>query len=159
IATDMWRRAMAIGVADAEVTVALDAAYKLGLDSETRPLIERLSQLPSDQVMRLSLQEVQSFFLERRSSLERAYDLYRQGDVPAHLFAQAMKRPLSWWYHRALLENERAGSSVAGPTFARHGSRATTSITSGTNPKPHFHADLTALLTAAHLEFLPDIEK
>lgn len=159
IAVDMWRRAMSLGVADEEVTIALDAAYKLGLDAETRPIVERLPRLSNEQVKRFDLQEVQAFLLEQRSSMEHAYELYRRGDIPVHLLAQAMNRPLSWWYHRALLENEKAGQSAAGPTLARHGWRATQATAWDNRAKPRLHADLTALLTAAHLEVLADVEK
>ena len=42
VATVLWRRALTIGLADDEVTGALDLGYKLSLDHEMRPLVERL---------------------------------------------------------------------------------------------------------------------
>ena len=48
VATVLWRRALTIGLADDEVTGALDLGYKLSLDHEMRPLVERLSALATN---------------------------------------------------------------------------------------------------------------
>ena len=161
VATALWRRASKIGLADDEVTVALDLGYKLGLDREVRPLVERLNALatkPDSSVRRVTLDDVREMLVARRDNLERVNQKYRAGEIPVHMLAQHPDLPLASRYHRAPLLNQESGRSVAGPTYVRHGGRVGMSVALDPQKTACLHADLTALLLAHHLDILKQIE-
>ena len=161
VATVLWRRASKIGLGDDEVTSALELGYKLGLDHEMRPLVERLSALatnPEGHVRQMTLDDAREVLTARRKDIERVYQAYRAGDIPVHMFAQHLKSPLVYWYRRAPLVNQESGRSVAGPTYARHGWRAGPSVPLDPEAEISLHVDLTALLMAYHLGLLEKIE-
>lgn len=161
VASELWRRAASLGVADEDVSVALEVAYKLALDSETAPLVRRLatlSQRPEGYVRAMNLDEVRQLLEDRRENHRRIYDLYRTGQIPVHFFAARANQPLPVLYHRLRLANETSDQPVAGPLFVRHGSRGNPVDTAGPRPHLRLHADLSALLLAAHLELLEVIE-
>ena len=161
VATVLWRRASKVGLGDEEVTSALELGYKLRLDHELRPLIDRLSALatnPEGRVRQMTLDDAREMLTARRNDFERVYNTYRAGDIPVHMLAQYVRRPLVSWYHRAPLLNQESGRSVAGSTYARHGWRAGPSVPFDPKATISLHVDLTALLMAYHLGLLEKIE-
>ena len=160
LAVDLWKRAMAGTIPDAEVTAAMSIGYRLGLDRQLRPLIERLDSLAQSTegyVRRMTLNEARDTILARQSAMEDVYKLYRAGKIPIHLAAEKLNKPLAFWFHRLLLANEAAfpGSNSV---FLRSGSRVGQTIKESPEQPVRLHADLTALLTAAHFDVLEKIE-
>jgi tetratricopeptide (TPR) repeat protein len=161
IAADLWKRALQVGVADQEVTLALDLGYKLGLDRELRSLAQRMQTLAASGnfgVRSMHFEEARDLLLSRLDEVGRTYELYLEGAIPVHLAAFNVNRPLSYWYHRSLLLNSAADQPVAGITFLRHGWRTGLSVNIQTKPTIRLHADLTAILAAAHFGFLSHVE-
>lgn len=160
LAVDLWKRTMAGTIPDAEVTAAMSIGYRLGLDRQLRPLIERLDSLAQSTegyVRRMTLNEARDTILARQSAMEDVYKLYRAGKIPIHLAAEKLNKPLAFWFHRLLLANEAAffGSNFV---FLRSGSRVGQTIKENPEQPVRLHADLTALLTAAHFDVLEKIE-
>jgi hypothetical protein len=157
----LWRRCLARGFDDEDVSAALEIGYKLGLDRELRSLVHRLGDLAAKgdrSVRQMGLEQVKQLLIDRRTDIERVYRMYLTGQIPIHLAAEHVRRSIVWWYHRALLLNEDSGRSVAGPTFVRSGWRTGRSVTFDPDITLSLHADLTALLLAFHLGVLDKIE-
>jgi hypothetical protein len=160
LAVDLWKRAMAGTIPDAEVTAAMNIGYRLGLDRQLRPLIKRLDSLAQGSegyVRRMTLNEARDTILARQSAMEDVYTLYRAGKIPIHLAAEKLHKPLAFWFHRLLLANEAAFSG-SNSVFLRAGSRVGQTIKESPEQPVRLHADLTALLTAAHFDVLEKIE-
>jgi tetratricopeptide (TPR) repeat protein len=160
-AADLWRRCLARGFDDEEVSAALEIGYKLGLDRELRSLVHRLADLAAKgdgTVRQMGFEQVKQLLTERRSDVERVYRMYLTGQIPIHLAAEHLRRPIVSWYRRALLLNEESGRSIAGPTFVRSGWRTGRSVTFDPDITLSLHADLTALFLAFHLGVLDRIE-
>jgi hypothetical protein len=159
LAMQLWRRALKGGIEDPQLTGAVEIGYRLGLDRELRPLLDRLlsSANSGGAVQRMDLDQARSTLLAQKSTMEDVYRIYRRGQIPIHLVVQYLKRPLVFWLHRLLLLNEELPYS-AGPAFLRSGSRAGPTLRAQSDQQLRLHADLTALLTAAHFEVLDKIE-
>jgi tetratricopeptide (TPR) repeat protein len=160
LAVGLWKRSMAGTIPDAEVTAAMSIGYRLGLDRQLRPLIERLDSLAQSTegyVRRMTLNEARDTILARQSAMEDVYKLYRAGKIPIHLAAEKLNKPLAFWFHRLLLANEAAFSG-SNSVFLRSGSRVGQTIKESPEQPVRLHADLTALLTAAHFDVLEKIE-
>ena len=122
LAVDLWKRAMAGTIPDAEVTAAMSIGYRLGMDRQLRPLIERLDSLAQSSegyVRRMTLNEARDAILARQSTMEDVYKLYRAGKIPIHLAAEKLNKPLAFWFHRLLLANEAALSGQTPYSFVR----------------------------------------
>lgn len=161
LAKALWRRAASIGLADDEVVIAVDVGYRLGLDRDLRTLLQRMMQLagsPGAGVQRYSLDDIKELLAAQRDDAERISQLYRTGRIPIHLLAQHFKQPVSSRYRRALLVNQQAGHSAAGPVFARAGWRTATVAKLESSVRLRLHADTTALMTAQHFGLLTQIE-
>lgn len=81
-----------------------------------------------------------------------------QRGIDIHLASQQLGRPLSFWYHRLPLVNESSDSSGSGGAFVQNGWRTGPSLKLSPEDTVHLHADLTALLTAAHFDLLDKVE-
>jgi len=160
LATELWRRARSRGIADLQLNGAMEIGYRLGLDRELRPLLDRLMSLPADSggyVQRMDLDQARKALLAQKSTMDDVYRMYRAGQISIHVAAQHIKQPLVFWFHRLFLLNEEM-THGAGPVFLRSGSRAGQTLRVQSDQHLSLHADLTALLTAAHFEVLEKIE-
>jgi tetratricopeptide (TPR) repeat protein len=161
IASNLWSRATSKAVPDSEVTAAIEIGYRLGLDKYLRPLIERLTSLSTGveaYVRRMNIDQARDAIISRQNAMQETYRLYRTGDVPIHLASRQLGRPLSFWYHRLPLNNESSDNSGSGGALVRNGWRAGPSLKLSSDDTVHLHADLTALLTAAHFDLLDKVE-
>jgi hypothetical protein len=160
LATQLWRRALKGGIEDRQLSGAVEIGYRLGLDRELRPLLDRLLSSAANaggSVQRMDLDQARSALLAQKSTMEDVFRIYRRGQIPIHLAARYFHRPLAFLLHRLLLLNEEQPYS-AGPAFLRSGSRAGPTLRAQSDQQLRLHADLTALLTAAHFEVLDKIE-
>ena len=161
VATALWRHASESGLADPEVTVALELGYKLGLDREVGPLLKRLSALasnPESRVRWINLDGVRDLLTARRDNVERAIQMYRTGEIPVHIIAEQLGRPLVAWYRPHWLFERESRRTMAAPVFFRHGWRVGMSVALDRQAEIRLHADLTALLMAYQLDVLEIIE-
>ena len=161
IATTLWRRALNSDLDDSEVTVALELGYKLRLDREVRPLVVRLSALattPGGHVRHMNFDDMRDMLMARRDNIERAYQMYRAGDIPVHMFSQHVGRPLVVWCRQLRPTGQHPHPGVSTPLYLRHGWRVGMSLAFDSATDLRFHADLTALLIAYRLNILRKIE-
>ncbi len=163
LARRLWRRAVALGVPDELVSSALLVGTDLGLDDEFGPLHERMATLAREgrgDIVLMSLEDIPSFAQEKRDRDAELGRAYVAGDMPIHLIASALGRPLVHLYHRFLEDNVAMGDPMARfPLFARHGNRAFVTDGLKTGGTIRLHMDITALLLAAHVGILPAVER
>jgi uncharacterized protein YuzE len=162
LAAELWRRAASVGFDDDQVPAALDVGYKLGLDSEVRPLIERLTSLaskPDSPVRTFTVAQAIEQMKSHRDHSERVYAMYREGSITVHLVSSSQRWSLVQPYHRHLSTNQDKGIGSAPPTFVRHGWRVEPRLKSERAQPLRLHADITALLTAQHFGLLPEFER
>jgi len=88
--------------------------------------------------------------------MEDVFRIYRRGQIPIHLAARYFHRPLAFLLHRLLLLNEEQPYSAGLRFFVRVPCWTNSART--IRSALRLHADLTALLTAAHFEVLDKIE-
>jgi len=164
IAITFWRRAIIQNLPDSLVAEACTLGFQLGLDQEVTPLLTRMQTLGYEKrggVQFATRDDIISFFKQRHEDAIKLSEFYRSGTIPIHMIAEALqKRPLADLYHSALLENESI-SKPKGQLYllARHGGRGL--ITGFPDKKPDWrlNLDITALLLAAHLDILSEVEK
>jgi hypothetical protein len=163
LAARLWRLAMQRGVPDEAVAPALELAYRLGLEGETKPLMERMDRLARKGlhghriVKPAELPPLAEAWNRER---EQVVEAYRAGVVPVHLFADRIRAPLAVLYHHNLATHERdprPASQFALRTY--HGMRALSGVPSEPTAQWRLHADVTALLLAAHLGILERVEQ
>jgi hypothetical protein len=160
-AIEHWRRALSKGISDSELSFALETGYKLGLDRELRPIVQRLTGLADtggSNIRRVDFDELRDLLVADREDVQRVYRMYLAGEIPVHFVAHHLKRPLVLWYHQALSINQASSKSTAGPTLVRHGWRTGWSIRLDSQTQIRLHVDITALMLAAHLGILELIE-
>lgn len=161
IAAEVWRRAVALGVLDDDLGIAVDLGFRLGLDRELRPTLQRLYESSGGSrhgVRRIGFEEAVSLMLARRGDVERIISTYRSGLIPVHLAAVGCGVSLATWFHRLFEANESSGRKAKEAVYVRHGSRSGAATSWADQPTVHLHADLTALLLAQHFSMLDSIE-
>ena len=59
----------------------------------------------------MTLDDMREMLVARRDDIERAYQMYRAGEIPVHVFAHRSGHPLVFWYRRAPLLNQQSSRS------------------------------------------------
>lgn len=162
-AISLWRKCTTKALPDSLVGEALAVGYQLGLDKEVIPLLEKMYTLAHEKragIQIAKIDDFRAFFKQHQQNIIKLSEFYKSGTIPIHILADGAKRPLVDFYHQILLENE----SVPKPKnqlylLARHGGRGLIADFPKEKPEWRLNLDLTALLLAAHLEILSDVEK
>lgn len=163
LAQALWRQAASGDVPDALVASLVGLAFELGLEQDVAPFMARLQELAARQqggVRVMPLGEFTRMAQQWRDRTEEVLGAYRRGEVPCHLVASSLNRPLSEFYHRIPRLNR--ASSEPHRQFAilvRHGRRSAPSDWSPADQSWRLHLDLTALLVAADIEILDVVEQ
>ncbi|MGA7202305.1 MAG: hypothetical protein WBX26_10780, partial [Candidatus Cybelea sp.] len=159
LARSLWREALE-SLPDALVPAALTLAYRLELENETEPLIQRFVQLGSDKqhgVRMVDVDELKDLLRRQRDYVLNALQLYNKGAIWAHFYADARNLPLSLIYSTQFAAAANAPNLAAtAPTYLVSGARARYHVKD--MPK-RLRVDLSALLTAAHFDFLTRVEE
>ncbi len=160
----LWRRAVQLDLSDpTTLTAAVDLAYRLGLEEEVRPLLERMHALAAEgspAVRRVGFAELISMSRAWAEQLPAVETTYRSGQVPVHVLAQLLKVPLV-----NLIPGTGRRNRISPdprhqlPMLIRHGNRGAgeTSIL-GDNTR-RLHIDITGMLAAHDLGILDAVER
>jgi tetratricopeptide (TPR) repeat protein len=163
LAISLWRKAVSRDLPDSSVGPALALGYQLGLDKELRPLMARVAELGHQGrggIQVATIDDFIGFAAQQRKHGAKLDEAYRNGTVPIHVIAEQLNWPLVDLYHRLLEEHETAPDPIRQPSLlVRHGGRALVYGFPDSIPKWRLNLDVTAVLLAAHLEILDEVEK
>jgi hypothetical protein len=142
---------------------ALSLSYRLGLEREARPLFQQMQRYAEEGVGPFSSHHVREMIPRMKTGAKRQQkvnELYATGQLPLHLFAQESGFPLADVLH-GLPEMSRKQIDLRrqSKVFTRHGGRILRENNTEAAPDWRLHMDVTALLLAADLEILDDVEK
>lgn len=139
----------------------LSTALNLGLDNETGPLQQKISQSNSNEtgLKLVSFEELQDLITKSAAEALRTESIYGQGNIPVHLFAHNQNINLIEFYHIFLDFNEKE-TNVFSKTlmFVRHGGKAITDFNKNLD-EIDLHLDITSILLAEHLGILGAVER
>ncbi|MBE7557282.1 MAG: trypsin-like peptidase domain-containing protein [Anaerolineales bacterium] len=163
LAISFWRKAISQELPDELVGEALALGFQLGLDDGVAPLMEKVVELGHQGKGGIQVKSVEDFiefFEQRQEHTTKLDEIYRDGTGPIHLIAEQLGEPLVNFYHRFLIEN----ATIKDPRrqfvlLARHGGRALLSGFPDSRPPWRLNLDITAILLAAHLDILTEIEE
>lgn len=162
LAASLWRKAIAQGLPDSLVGMALSLGFQLGLDRELGSLSVRVNVLGREGRGGIQMGAIEDLVVLVQQQHERIAKLeeeYLNGNAPIHLIAEQMNLPLVSLYRRQLADNEKAPNLIGRPLLlARHGGRPLISGFPDSVPAWHLNLDVTAILLAAHLEILDKVE-
>lgn len=164
LAKKLWRRVKDDALDNpALLSEALSLSYTLGLEKEARPLFERMTKYAEAGVKPFSYRHVKTMIPRMKQGIERqrmVQDFYAKGMLPLHFFASESKYPLTDILHGLPAINRRDVDLLHQPKiFARHGGRALQSYNEESQTEWRLHIDVTALLLAADLEILDQVEE
>jgi hypothetical protein len=164
LAKKLWRRVKDDALDNpALLSEALSLSYTLGLEKEARPLFKRMTKYAEAGVKPFSYRHVKTMIPRMKQGVERqreVQDLYAKGMLPLHFFASEAKYPLADLLHGLPTMNRGDVDLLRRPKiFARHGGRALQSYSEESQTKWRLYADVTALLLAADIEILDEVEE
>jgi len=161
LARALWRQAASAEPPDVLVAQAIDLGFRLDLDDDIFPLLQRGTALAAQGQGGLELLAFQEAAGRLRQLHEQAQEIevtYARGAIPVHLSAGS-QHTLADRYHRLLLLNATATRPDATvPLLIRHGGRSLPASFPNERPDWRLHMDVTALLLAAHAEILDPVE-
>ena len=143
------------------VTAAYDLSNRLGMRERGHLMgrIVRLGSSNSAGVLRIdSVEQALAMIEERQQAIVEAQAKYNQGHAPIHFLATWRSGAISAAYlgSKELANALRAAGELLG---ARYGRRFDSAVWPGERTDVHLVADVTALLTAHHLDLLDKIER
>ncbi len=162
IASSVWDRTVEIGVEDKDVSLAVQLGYNLKKEDALQALLVRFSTLgalSAHGVEAKTLKDLIDFVGKRREDLQRAYDLYRKGEITVDIYCNVLGDPLVRIFHEVLIDNALQEPHLRSfPIYAIHGGRGDEfNITSGADELSVF-ADMTAILLGAEMGVLSFLE-
>ena len=162
LARDIWRRIVREGVEDTLISEMVTLCYQLGLDQEMVPLIRQMQRLASQGKGSVKLENLTDFVQIHKQWEEHARkvsEAYADGAIPVHLFAHDHKFPLAIAYQGQTKNNYLNPHPLDQPfIFIRHGGRTLSEHGYKIESETHLYLDITALLMAAHLDLLDNLE-
>jgi hypothetical protein len=164
LAQTLWRTAIAQGLSDDLVRVALDLGYRLGLDRdrELREINVRagiLGQEGRGGVFIKRIEDIAEMAVQWREHRSQLEQLYLDGKAPIHFVAEQLHLSLVDLYRYQLSANETAPNLITPPLLARHGGRPILPGFPNQAPEWRLHLDITSLLLANHLDVLDAVER
>ena len=163
LAIALWRLGMQLGVPDELVAIEIDLGFQLGLDTELKPLLEKMHLLGMEGkggIQIGTMDDLISLVNRHREQSGKLNELYRNGTGPIHLIASQLNLPLVHFYHFFPQEREFSPDPIRQfPLLLRHGGRQLTGGLPGGTGKLRICMDITAVLLSTHLEILEQVEK
>lgn len=157
LAIQLWNTINEEDVHDDLVGATLSLGFQLGMDSHLGAYFSRMHSLAAEKkggIQALSLDEIVSHIKQRGEHFVKLQEFYENGQVPIHMLATQLSRPLSDFYHRQLIVNS---ASIQHPLMYRHGGRSILPIPAKP-PGWRLNLDITSLLVAHHLDVLGAVE-
>ena len=163
LARELWRIATCGEVPDEVVTTALFTAYQLGLDAETRPLMERMAALAAEGhggARSVSVGQVAQLQSERMEVGASLLEEYARGETAIHQISDFSRQTLATFFLVQPTQNEADPNPLRQfATLIRHGGRGGAAESRDEPVRWRICLDLTALLLAEQLEILPHVER
>lgn len=158
----LWNRLVSSGVLDEHLGRVIGLGFQLGQDSKLGPLLQKMGELANKGIHgfgAIDSNELVAVLEKKKIHSDTLVDAYKQGRMPIHVIAGLLRIPLSNLYHTLLTSNETAPNPSLQPSlYARHGGRYSTADVLSDQHQWSLNLDLTALLLAAHLDVLNQIE-
>lgn len=163
LAQFFWKRVKNQTITDEYVMTAYILGHQLGLEGELETLATRMMQLGHEErcgIQALTFDDTISLIKQQREHQEKIFDIYQNGETPIHIIVEEINELLVTFYHDILQTNEKKPSPKNQfALLARHGGRVLSDGFPKNLPKWRLNLDITAVLLAAHLEILSDVEK
>lgn len=161
-AVELWTAATARKLTqDEAVMLALDVGFRLGLEDQSRGLMEQMQRIAlrgSKVVKAMPVEEVIAEMRRRREGFEELNRHYDTAAGPIHMLTTMSGISLAEIYHVLPTENEKARSLLnRAPLFVRYGGRQ--SDQSVAIKRGRLLVDVTGLLCAAHFDLLDLVEQ
>lgn len=164
LAKKLWRR-VKDNVLDNPplLSEALSLSYTFGTEREARPLFRKMQEYAAAGTKPFSSQHVSLLMPRMRKGAERQHEIermYAKGELPLHFFAKESGYPLTDILHGLPdLSREETDLRRQAKIFAHHGGRTMRADWTEQEEQWRLHMDITALLTAADLNILNEVEE
>jgi hypothetical protein len=162
VARELWRRAIGAGIPDEAVIPAIQLGYALGLDAELDTLIVRMQVLGRERksgIQAATLEEIIEYTRQFQQHAAELFGAYDRAETPIHFLGQQLNIPLAEFYHNRL-DRVRASEDLSAEPYllARYGGRPATEGAKAASRGWRLNLDISALLLAAHFDFLSMVE-
>ena len=154
----LWRFATKAGIPDPLLLTALGLGFKLGLESETQPLVlrmQRRAEAGDPAIWLVQPEDIVEHLTGQQQSKQTVIDQFTLGAVPIHMAAPALP-PLAWLYS---LDRPGSDDVAMGSLLIRHGSRPADLCPDFPWQVWNVMLDLTGLLLADQLDILGALER
>lgn len=164
LAKDFWHRAKDKMLNDpAFLAELITQGFELGLDDEVGPLfiqVQKFAEKSEGPIRPYNISQFSSWAKERGEFLKDVNENYAKGVAPVHLVASAVNVPLADIFHGIPEQNRKELDPIRQLcTFSRHGGKSVQEAISKKSNEWRLHIDITALLLAADIEILKQVEK
>lgn len=167
LAKEFWRRAKSDAQNDKSLApLAVDLAFKLGLDREIGPLwkpVQEVAQSEDESIQLFDIEQVLETMRHQQAALEKIQELYGSGEAPLALVVQRVKRPIIDIFNGLADENQSTSATkwhTRPRLFIRHGARLLPpSENFQKSAEWRLQLDGTALVLADHFGLLDKIEQ
>jgi len=158
LAKTLWQRATTLEIPDDYVGKAIITGFKLRQEHKLGDLSPRFQQLAEEGrsgTFTISIDE----YIQLSQQKKDIYDLYNQGKIPIHFFAEQTNTPLVHLLHSNLTIFEQSPNPIRQfPLMAQHGGRVLPLDIPIYLQECRLHMDISALLLAEHLGILGLVE-
>jgi len=162
LAKSLWTRAIK-EIADENVIAAYSLGLELGFKAELKTLTMRMVLLTNEErygIQILTFDETKLWIKQQGEQQAKLFDFYHNGNIYIHIILEKANQPLVNFYHDILQENETKPNPITQfALFARHGGRILIDGFPKNIPIWRLNLDITAVLLAAHLDILSEVEK
>jgi tetratricopeptide (TPR) repeat protein len=164
LARQLWRKSLAQAQDEPDlIGAAVDIGYRLNMERELQSLVGKMMEY-ADQgvgnIKAMKLDDLLKFIETNRENNALLKGKYDRAEVPIHMIPEEIGVPLTRFYAGFSQGNALTPDPYNQPIIlSRHGSRNIDGSFSRSAPDWRLNIDITALLTAQHLELLDDIEK
>lgn len=164
LAQQFWRKAVSDELPDELLGIAFGLVFKLGLEAESEGIHRRLFSAQAYQQHGIQAihtkEELLTIFDKVGRRNTEIQQSYVSGVLPTHFFAQELNISLVELYHSQLVQQEVVPAPLSSsPLYIRHGGRPLLEGFPENVPNIRLSMDITAILLAAHLNILEQVEK
>ncbi|HKP36195.1 MAG TPA: hypothetical protein VJT71_05005, partial [Pyrinomonadaceae bacterium] len=164
LAKTFWLRAKDASLNDPELLgIALNVGFTLDLQSELRPLIQRMQEFAASKqgsFRALNMQQVLEMAKERAEHMTEVHNLYASAQLPFHLLSWSTKVPLVNYLHGIPDHNREDFRPLTQfRVFTRFGGRPVQDVLLEARGPWQLYLDISAVLLAADVGILEKLEK
>ncbi|HEY1728279.1 MAG TPA: hypothetical protein VGG22_07900 [Candidatus Baltobacteraceae bacterium] len=152
-AAALWDKAVALGVKDDLIGLALSIAYRVGRETCTKTLVHRMQEIATNEasgIKRASFEEVREVVAQSSRSDQYMGEQYRFGRAAIHIVGDAIRWPLFMSHYMQPQLNASVPPAQWTNIYVRHGSRGP--LLKGPITARVCNLDLTALMMLQSLD-------